>query len=68
MHYNCDCCGKPIGLMADKNGRPEIFLCPTTGGAARPQTPVKRETPRLTLVGKTEVPQQRRTTKEEDDE
>jgi len=64
MHYNCSECGKPIGLMADKKGVPQIFLCPNTGRVAVPQIPVKRETPKLTVVGKPEV----RTRIEEDNE
>jgi hypothetical protein len=67
MHYNCSECGKPIGLMADKNGRPEMFLCPHTGRIARPQIPVKRETPRLTLVGKPEAPQRKPRIEENDE-
>lgn len=44
MHYQCSECGKPVGLMADKTGAPQMFLCPNTGRVASVQTPVKRGT------------------------
>jgi hypothetical protein len=43
MNYRCEC-GKAIGLMADKEGKPEVFKCPYTGRKQRPQVPIRRET------------------------
>lgn len=55
MNYFCSECHKPIGLMADKRGKPELFKCPHTGRVARPQQPVKRDTPPPTVVAVADV-------------
>ena len=60
MHYNCSECNRPIGLMTDKNGNPTWYRCPHTGRLAEPQTPVKRDTVPVTLVGRFDVLRQLR--------
>jgi len=46
--------------MTDKNGNPTWYRCPRTGRLAEPQTPVKRETVPVTLVGQYDVLRQLR--------
>jgi hypothetical protein len=36
-NYQCSECLRPIGLMVDEKGKPEIFLCPHTGRPAETQ-------------------------------
>ena len=60
MHYECSECKRPIGLMADKEGRPRQFRCPHTGRLAEPQVPIHRDTPPLTLVARLDVLRQLR--------
>lgn len=44
--YVCPECGKRIGLMADRNGRPELYKCPYTGNVVtRAQEPVRSMDP-----------------------
>lgn len=47
MNYQCSECHRPIGLMANQQGRPTLFKCPHTGRVALPQMAVHRDTPPL---------------------
>jgi hypothetical protein len=55
MGYRCSECGRPIGLIANKFGTPEKFKCPHTGRIANVQTPIRRDTAPLTLVGALDI-------------
>jgi len=43
--FVCSECGRRIGLMAGKDGKPELFKCRITGEVAELQVPVARKTP-----------------------
>lgn len=45
MNYTCPHCHRPIGLMADADGDPQLFKCPYTNRIAQVQHPIKRDTP-----------------------
>jgi len=45
MNYTCPGCHKPIGLIADNKGRPQLYKCPYRTMVFGPQQPVKRDTP-----------------------
>ena len=60
MHYNCSECNRPVGLITDKTGTPCWYRCPHTGRLASPQTPVRRDTVPVTLVGQFDVLRQLR--------
>lgn len=45
MHHVCSECGRAIGLMADKDGRPTRFKCAYTGRYAQPHIITPRSTP-----------------------
>lgn len=49
MHYQCSECSRPMGVMLDMKGRPELFKCPYSGRGAStiPDRPVSRDTPPL---------------------
>ncbi|ASR75951.1 hypothetical protein SEA_GENEVAB15_114 [Mycobacterium phage GenevaB15] len=32
--YKCSACKRPVGLMVDAKGEPEMFKCPNTGRVA----------------------------------
>lgn len=42
--YRCSECQRPVGLMADMNGKAERFKCAHTGRWAQLQTPIHRDT------------------------
>lgn len=44
MNYKCSACGRAIGAMLDKKGKPELFKCPNTGRVAHtiPKEPQTR--------------------------
>ena len=49
MHYKCSTCFKPMGVMLDRKGKPELFKCPYSGRVSYtiPERPVIRDTPPL---------------------
>jgi DNA-directed RNA polymerase subunit RPC12/RpoP len=49
MNYHCSACGRQIGIMLDKKGKPELFRCPITKRIAQtvPAMPIRRSTPPL---------------------
>jgi len=56
----CSECGRPVGLFADKDGKPRPFRCPHTGRLAQPQVPIRRKTPKMTQVAREDVMRQLR--------
>ena len=45
MDFVCSECGRHIGMMAGKDGKPELFKCVRTGRVTQLQIPVPRTTP-----------------------
>ena len=43
LSYKCSECGRPIGLLLDRDNRPTTYYCPHAKRHARAQEPIYRE-------------------------